>query len=145
MRALTLAAAAVLLAGCASLEAPFGERLESADGQVRECAQWFVQLDAQVAAYVTEREWHSSQRVEDRADGSVIVTLDVCIDPALRSWILSFGPYARVIAPRALAEEILEELEEAREKYTPRMEFEAPTLPRLLTDSMPRLPFLRPS
>ena len=49
MRALTLAAAAVLLAGCASLEAPLGEHLEAAGGPVRECAEWFVQLDAQVA------------------------------------------------------------------------------------------------
>lgn len=103
-----------------------------------------VEFDAQVAVYV-EREWHSSQRMEDRPDGSVVVTLDVCIDPALRSWILSFGPYARVIAPRALAEEILEELEEAREKYAPRIEFDAPALPRLLSEPPPRLPFSRPS
>jgi predicted DNA-binding transcriptional regulator YafY len=102
-----------------------------------------VEFDAHVAQYVVEREWHSSQRIERRADGSVLITLDVCIDPALRSWILSFGPYARVVSPRALAEEILEELEEAREKYAPRMEFEAPAMPRLLTD-LPRLPF-RPS
>jgi predicted DNA-binding transcriptional regulator YafY len=105
-----------------------------------------VEFDSQVAAYVTEREWHSSQRIETRPDGSVLITLDVCIDPALRCWILSFGPYARVVAPRALAEEILEELEEAREKYAPRMEFEAPTanLSRLLADP-PRLPFSRVS
>jgi predicted DNA-binding transcriptional regulator YafY len=104
-----------------------------------------VEFDAQVAAYVAEREWHSSQRVQERADGSIVLTMDVCIDPALRSWILSFGPYARVIAPRSLAEEILEELEEAREKYAPRMEFDAPSLPRLLAEPPPRLPFSRPS
>ena len=75
----------------------------------------------------------------------MIVTLDVCIDPALRSWILSFGPYARVMAPGALAEEILEELEEAREKYAPRMEFDVPSLPRLAGEPPTRLPFSRPS
>lgn len=99
-----------------------------------------IEFDASVAAYVTERDWHSSQRVEDRPDGSVKVILDVCVDPALRSWILSFGPYARVVAPRALAEEILEELEEAREKYAPRIEFEPPvSLERFLVG--PGLPF----
>lgn len=102
-----------------------------------------VAFDSEVAEYVTEREWHASQRIEERADGSVLVTLDVCIDAALRSWILSFGPYARVVAPRGLAEEILEELEEAREKYAPRMEFEPLSVPRLLSASMPRLPFSR--
>ena len=49
MRSLTLAAAALLLAGCASLEAPFAEHLEAAGGPVRECAEWFARLDAQVA------------------------------------------------------------------------------------------------
>jgi predicted DNA-binding transcriptional regulator YafY len=34
---------------------------------------------------------------------------------ALRSWILSFGHQARVLKPAALAEAILDELEEARE------------------------------
>jgi hypothetical protein len=41
--------AALLLAGCASLEAPFSRHLESAGEQVRGCAQWFAQLDARVA------------------------------------------------------------------------------------------------
>jgi predicted DNA-binding transcriptional regulator YafY len=104
-----------------------------------------VEFDREVAAYVGEREWHASQRIEERPDGSILVTLDVCADPALRSWILSFGPYSRVAAPRALAEEILEELEEAREKYAPRIEFEAPPIPRLYSTSTPRLPFSKPS
>lgn len=105
-----------------------------------------VEFDREIAAYVTEREWHASQRVEERADGSVLLTLDVCIDPSLRSWILSFGPYARVVAPRALAVEILEELEEAREKYAPRMDFESPAgMPQLYAAPSPRLPFSRVS
>jgi hypothetical protein len=41
--------AALLLAGCASLDAPFSRHLESAGGEVRECAQWFARLDRQVA------------------------------------------------------------------------------------------------
>jgi predicted DNA-binding transcriptional regulator YafY len=104
-----------------------------------------VEFDRGIADYVNEREWHSSQRVEVQPDGSILLTLDVCIDPALRSWILSFGPLARVAAPRALAEEILEELEEAREKYAPRMEFDLPAGPRTYRAQVPRLPFSRPS
>ncbi|MGC4080783.1 MAG: WYL domain-containing protein [Vicinamibacterales bacterium] len=42
-------------------------------------------------------------------DGRLLVTLNVCIDQALRSWILSFGPFARVVAPESLAREIAEE------------------------------------
>ena len=41
------------------------------------------------------------------------MTLDVCLDRALQSWILSFGPFARVVAPEALAREIAEQFAEA--------------------------------
>lgn len=102
-----------------------------------------VEFDSSVSAYVAEREWHGSQRIEERPDGSLLMTLDVCVDPALRAWILSFGPLARVVAPRSLAEEILEELEEAREKYAPRMDFDVgAAIPRLLSAG-PGLPFGR--
>ena len=45
------------------------------------------------------------------------MSLDVCNDWALRSWILSFGPLARVLAPEALAAQIRDELERARSVY----------------------------
>jgi len=47
----------------------------------------------------------------------VAVTLDVCRDRALQSWILSFGPFARVVAPGELAREIAAQFEEARAQY----------------------------
>ena len=49
--------------------------------------------------------------------GGVTLALDVCLDRALHSWILSFGPFARVLAPDALAREIAEQFEEARARY----------------------------
>lgn len=104
-----------------------------------------LQFDRRIAAFIVERTWHPSQQIAAQPDGSVKVTLDVCVeDPALRRWILSFGPLAQVIAPGALAEEILDELEEAREKYVPRMDFETPKA-MYLGERPPRLPFSRPS
>ena len=38
-------------------------------------------------------------------------------DRALHSWILSFGPFARVVAPEGLAREIAEQLAEATARY----------------------------
>ena len=73
-----------------------------------------------LAPYVQERIWHSSQTVEPREDGSVAVTMDVCNDGALRSWILSFGPGVRVTAPAALARQIAHDLEQARAGYLDR-------------------------
>jgi len=53
-----------------------------------------------------------------RETGSgVTLTLDVCLDRALHSWILSFGPFARVVAPAALARAIADQFEEARARY----------------------------
>jgi predicted DNA-binding transcriptional regulator YafY len=45
------------------------------------------------------------------------MTLDVCRDRALQSWILSFGPFARVLAPDSLAREIADQLSEAKARY----------------------------
>jgi predicted DNA-binding transcriptional regulator YafY len=76
-----------------------------------------IEFQPAVADYVRAREWHPSQRVEDAGNGALTLTLDVCRDRALQSWILSFGPFARVVAPETLAREIAEQFEEARARY----------------------------
>jgi predicted DNA-binding transcriptional regulator YafY len=68
---------------------------------------------------VRSREWHASQTVADTEDGGVRMTLDVCLDRALQSWILSFGPFARVVGPEQLRREIAEQIAEARAQYGP--------------------------
>jgi proteasome accessory factor B len=70
-----------------------------------------------IARYVKERVWHTSQRAEDQPDGSVHLILDVSVDWALRSWVLGFGPLAKVIAPPELAAELLDQLDRARARY----------------------------
>jgi predicted DNA-binding transcriptional regulator YafY len=74
-------------------------------------------FDARIARYVKERMWHPSQEIEEQADGTVRVTLNVSNDFALRSWILGFGPLAKVVSPPTLAAQIVEELEGARRRY----------------------------
>jgi hypothetical protein len=54
------------------------------------------------------------------------MTLTVCDDRPLRSWIHSFGPLARVVSPATLAQEIFEEIDEARDRYMPRLTFDVP-------------------
>jgi len=76
-----------------------------------------IEFDPAVADYVQAREWHASQQIREGASGAVTMTLDVCIDRALRSWILSFGPFARVVAPEHLARDIAGQFEEARARY----------------------------
>lgn len=69
------------------------------------------------APYIRERDWHPSQRLEDRPDGGVRLTLDVVIDWGLEAWILGFGSSARVVEPPALVARIVERLEAARRQY----------------------------
>ena len=79
-----------------------------------------LEFAPELAPYVRERIWHPSQAVEPREDGSVTVTMRVCNDGALRSWILSFGPGVRVTAPAMLAQRIADDLENARARYRSR-------------------------
>lgn len=71
----------------------------------------------QIARYVKERAWHASQQAEDQQDGSVHLVLHVSNDWALRSWVLGFGPLARVLSPPALVAQVRDELERARGRY----------------------------
>lgn len=76
-----------------------------------------IQFEPRIARYVKERVWHASQEVREQSDGSLTLVLHVCNDVALRSWILGFGPSARVISPPALVEQIKGEAEQVRSLY----------------------------
>ena len=76
-------------------------------------------FDHAQAAYVDDLE------VGRRVSGTVRLALRVARDWALHGWVLSWGPHVRVAAPPALAAEILAMLEDARERYVPKFDFEA--------------------
>jgi proteasome accessory factor B len=86
-----------------------------------------LEFAPRVAPYVRERQWHQSQQTRERPDGSIRMTLEVSNDWSLRSWVLGFGPFVRVVSPPDLAQEILDELARAQEQYAPRIEFEMPS------------------
>ncbi|PYR45665.1 MAG: hypothetical protein DMF89_24430 [Acidobacteria bacterium] len=90
-----------------------------------------------VASFVRERIWHESQQLKDLPDGSVLMTLHVSDDYALRQWILGFGRSVRVLAPRALVDWALEELDEARQQYR-----SGGSGAMAESDAQPALPFL---
>jgi predicted DNA-binding transcriptional regulator YafY len=71
----------------------------------------------EAADYVRGFTWHPSQVVRDLEDGGLALSLRVCVDRALRSWILGFGSLARVVSPPALAQDVADQLDEARAQY----------------------------
>lgn len=76
-----------------------------------------IEFEPAVADYVRAREWHQSQTCTVAGDGRLLVHLDVCVDQALTSWILSFGPFARVVSPESLARDIAGQIDLARARY----------------------------
>ncbi len=82
-----------------------------------------IEFSASVAPYVSERRWHESQAIRHCADGSIIMTMEVCDDAALHSWVLGFGGAARVLAPERLARSVFKELDRARNLYVERFGF----------------------
>jgi predicted DNA-binding transcriptional regulator YafY len=83
-----------------------------------------LEFDRHVARYVAEREWHPSQALQELPDGRVRVTMRVCEDWALRTWILGFGGHVRVIKPKALAGVIFDEITRAGDQYAQRLVFD---------------------
>jgi len=76
-----------------------------------------LEFRPEVADYVGAREWHQSQKLEATGDGRMRMTLDVCVDRTLQSWILSFGPFARVLAPAHLTRTIAGQIDEVLAQY----------------------------
>ena len=96
-----------------------------------------VRFHPRIAPYIKERSWHPSQRLKDRTDGSLVLTMEVSDDYILGSWILSLGRSARVLAPASLVEWISEELDQAGRQY-----HVSAFAPMLDDDVQPGLPFL---
>ncbi len=76
-----------------------------------------LQFTGQAATYVRERVWHPSQSLQEGPGGAVLMTLEVCADWALTSWILSFGPFVTVLEPPDLAGTIRQSLADSLQRY----------------------------
>jgi proteasome accessory factor B len=76
-----------------------------------------IEFAPTVVPFVRARVWHPSQQVREETDGRLLLHMDVCHDWALRSWILSWGQFARVMAPASLAAEMRKDLRAAASRY----------------------------
>jgi len=92
--------------------------LESSFGVIRE-DPFDVEIifGADVSEYVRSRVWHPSQKCRELDGGRIRMNLHVGGEFELVSWILSFGPSAKVIAPEKLRRRVESELTRALENY----------------------------
>jgi len=76
-----------------------------------------IDFDAQGAEYIRMRKIHSSQKLASIAGGGVRLTMSVGNLNPVVSWVLEWGPRARVVEPSELAERVKTELEQALAAY----------------------------
>jgi proteasome accessory factor B len=65
-----------------------------------------VAFSSKVARYVLRRQWMPDQRVEEQADGRVILTMTVRGTTDVVNWLLGFGEHAVVLEPASLRDEV---------------------------------------
>ena len=65
-----------------------------------------VEFSAKMARYATRHQWTRNQRVEEYADGRVIVTVIARGTIDVTNWVLGFGEHAVVLEPASLRAEM---------------------------------------
>jgi predicted DNA-binding transcriptional regulator YafY len=78
-----------------------------------------VLFQKEVAAYIKEKIWHHTQRIDPRPDGSIVFTAEVAGIDEIRHWIMSWGNNAEALEPKLLREEIAKELSASLKRYVP--------------------------
>jgi predicted DNA-binding transcriptional regulator YafY len=69
-----------------------------------------VRFAPAVARYVSESNWHESQKLAPQKDGGLVAEFDLSDTEEIQRWIMSFGQHAVVQEPESLKEEIVQEL-----------------------------------
>ncbi len=80
-----------------------------------------INISSALALYIKERQWHPSQKITERSDGSITLELKVGITPHFVGWILGFGHDAEVESPEALREAVSAEAHCVSSKYLRRV------------------------
>lgn len=65
-----------------------------------------IRFDAEAADLIRERTWHETQRLEERKDGEVELTLVLGALAEVERWVLGWGAHAEVLAPVELREAV---------------------------------------
>lgn len=75
---------------------------------------WF---HASQAPYIKERKWAEKQEITDNPDGSIVISFTASGVFEIKKWVLSFGKYAKLLAPKDLASEISKEIQAMAKLY----------------------------
>jgi predicted DNA-binding transcriptional regulator YafY len=79
-----------------------------------------IDFDAKGAEYIRLRKAHPTQELTRLPGGGVRLTMTVGDLTTVTSWVLEWGPRARVVEPAELVDRVREELSEALKGYAPK-------------------------
>jgi predicted DNA-binding transcriptional regulator YafY len=71
----------------------------------------------EIGTYALERQWHDTQKVEQRKDGSVYVKFTTTQIPEVLRWVLGQGHTVKVLNPPELVNMVKDEIEKVRKMY----------------------------
>jgi predicted DNA-binding transcriptional regulator YafY len=74
-------------------------------------------IDSEIGTYALERQWHNTQQIEQREDGSVYVKFTTTQIPEVLRWVLGQGHTVKALGPAELAEQVKAEAERVRGMY----------------------------
>lgn len=67
--------------------------------------------------YVEEKHWHESEKLTRQPDGTLLAEFVLTSFGEVKSWVLGFGPQARVLEPPELIQQILDDLSAMADRY----------------------------
>ncbi|QGP92385.1 WYL domain protein [Neomoorella glycerini] len=76
-----------------------------------------IRFTAQQARWIRERQWHSSQEMENLSDGGLVLKMRLSGLQEVKRWVLGFGSQAEVLAPPELRREVAREAAALGELY----------------------------
>jgi predicted DNA-binding transcriptional regulator YafY len=76
-----------------------------------------IEFSKDRSSYVTAREWHKSQVLDEQSDGAVRLSFTCANFAPVVSWVHEWGPHAKVISPPELRQLVVDELREALAQY----------------------------
>lgn len=76
-----------------------------------------IKFDEYQARWIRERQWHSSQQIEELPSGELILRLRAGGLGEVKRWVMGYGSHAEVLEPERLRREIKKEMEKIRQIY----------------------------
>jgi predicted DNA-binding transcriptional regulator YafY len=83
-----------------------------------ETVEVVIRFAPQAARYVREKHWHDTQRIEEKDDGGLTLTLNTSGLGEVKRWVLQYGGDAEVMSPSSLREEFKKEINSMKRRYS---------------------------